>query len=212
MWSVQIPKDPSRRLLLGTNNAGKVREFRALLAGSGWELLAPADVGLALEVEETGGTYEENARIKAAAFAAAGGLPALADDSGLEVDALNGAPGPLHHINDWDGRDQAHRIEILLGALKTIAPAKRTCRYRAVVVVTFPDGSEIAGEGACEGLIIDEPRGANGFGHDPVFFLPALGRTMAELSFEEKNQVSHRARAAAEVAEKLGEMEKEHPA
>jgi len=195
--------DSLPRLLIGTNNAGKVREFRALLDGSGWEVVAPADIGLTLEVEETGATYEENARQKAAAFTAASGLPSLADDSGLEVDALNGEPGPLHHINNWDGRDQADRIGILLRALQPIPPAKRTCRYLAIVLVRLPDGRELRGEGSCDGLIVDEPKGTNGFGYDPVFFLPSRGLTVAEMSSEEKNSTSHRAQALAQIAEQL---------
>ena len=203
MVSGPISDSQPPRLLIASNNAGKVREFRALLEGSGWEVVAPADIGLELEVEETGATYEENARQKAAAFSGASGLPSLADDSGLEVDALNGEPGPLHHLNNWDGRDQADRIAILLRALQPIAPAKRTCRYRAIVLVRLPDGSELRGEGSCEGLIVDKPKGTNGFGYDPVFFLPSRGLTVAELSSEEKNSTSHRAQALAQIAKQL---------
>jgi XTP/dITP diphosphohydrolase len=190
------------RLLIATSNAGKVSEFQGLLVGCGWEVVAPADIGLNLEVDETGLSYAENARIKAEAFAQASGMAALADDSGLEVDALNGEPGALHHVHGWDGQDPAERIEILRDALKDVPPARRTARFRAVIVVVMPDGRSVQEEGACEGLIADMPRGEGGFGYDPVFLLPD-GRTMAELSEAEKNRVSHRAVAAAKVREWL---------
>jgi XTP/dITP diphosphohydrolase len=191
------------RLLLATNNPDKVREFRALLDGSGWAIVSPDDIGLELDVEETGGSFAENARIKATAFAHASGLPALADDSGLEVDPLGGEPGPLHHLRGWDGADDGERIEILLNRLRTVAPHRRTGRYRAVLTVVLPDGTEASAEGTCEGIITDPPRGSGGFGYDPVFLIPDMGQTMAELSFEEKNQVSHRARAAARLGPEL---------
>src|SRR5581483_12119490 len=153
-----------RRLLLATNNAGKVAEFRELLADCGWELVAPADIGRTLDVEETGATYEDNARSKAEAFARAGGMPALADDSGLEVDALNGNPGALHHVHGWDGEDQAERIDILLRAMQEVPAGKRTGRFRAVLLVVGEDGTVLAQtEGTCEGVITDAPSGAGGF-------------------------------------------------
>ena len=186
-----------QRLLIASNNKGKIAEFRALLAGCGWELLTPAEIGLDLEVRETGQTYAENARIKARAFAEASGLPALADDSGLEVDALGGEPGPLHHLRGWDGGSNAERIAILLERLK--GQANRRARFRAVIVVAFPDGREIQAEGSCEGVIADTPAGDLGFGYDPVFFLSEKGRTMAELPPNEKNRMSHRARAAQSI-------------
>ena len=193
-------------LLLATNNAGKIAEFRALLADCGWDLVAPADVGLTLEVGESGTSYAENAALKARAFAVASGRPALADDSGLEVDALGGEPGPLHHVRGWDGRDDDERIRILLDALKDVPEGRRTARFRAVIVVAFPDGRTVQAEGECEGVIARAPRGEAGFGYDPVFYLPALGRTMAELTAAEKNRLSHRARAAAAVCPRLREL------
>jgi XTP/dITP diphosphohydrolase len=199
-----IPPRPDgrapRRLVIASNNTGKIRELAGLLDRSGWEIAAPADIGLDLEPEETGTTYTENARIKARAFADASGLAALADDSGLEVDALDGEPGALHHLKGWDGIDQDDRIAILLRALAGVPPEKRGGRYRAVVVVAFPDGGEISGEATCEGRIINRPRGTGGFGYDPVFYLSDFGRTMAELTFEEKNTLSHRALAVKEIA------------
>ena len=193
-------------LLIATSNAGKVDEFRALLAGCGWRLVAPAELGLALDVAETGATYAVNARLKAAAFAQASGLPALADDSGLEVDALGGAPGPLHHTRGWDGRDQADRIRILLDALEDVPADQRGARFRAVIVVQMPDGRRLEAEGAREGVIAAAPAGAAGFGYDPVFLLPSLGRTIAELTLEEKNRLSHRAVAAAAIKARLHDL------
>ena len=187
-----------KRLLIATNNAGKVEEFRELLDGCGWQIVAPADIGLALEVEETGATYAENAMLKARAFAEASGLPALADDSGLEVDALNGEPGALHHLNGWDGADQAERIEILLNALKDVPPEKRTARFRSVIVLAH-DARIDQTEGVCEGVIIDKAFGEGGFGYDPVFFMPERGSTMAQLTTAEKNEVSHRGIAARKM-------------
>jgi XTP/dITP diphosphohydrolase len=197
------------RLLIASNNEHKVAEFRALLRDSGWEVIGPKDIGLDLDVEESGDSYAENARIKARAFAKAAGIPALADDSGLEVDALSGQPGPRHHVLGWDGADNAERIAILLRAME--GKPDRRARFRAVIVVAFPDGHELIAEGACEGLIAPAPAGSAGFGYDPVFYLPGLGRTMAELTAEEKNQVSHRGRAAQEVCRRLRELARDGP-
>ncbi len=191
------------RLLLATNNAGKVAEFRDLLADCGWDLVTPAGVGLALDVDEAGSSYAENASIKARAFAAASGLPALADDSGLEVDALGGEPGPLHHVRGWDGRDNAERIEILLRALEHVPEGRRAARFRIVIAIAFPDGRLVEADGACEGVITSRPEGNGGFGYDPVFFVPEAARTMANLSTAEKNRISHRARAARSVCPQL---------
>jgi XTP/dITP diphosphohydrolase len=191
------------RLLIATNNPGKVDEFRGILAGCGWDVVAPAELGISVDVEESGATYLKNARLKARAFAEASGLAALADDSGLEVDALNGEPGALHHLHGWDGIDRDDRIAILLRAMKDVPPDRRGGRFRAVIVVVLPDGSAIDVEGTCEGLITEAPVGDGGFGYDPVFFLPQRGITMAQLSPEEKNAISHRAVAAAKIREQL---------
>ena len=161
---------------------------------------------LADVVQETGAGYVENARLKAEAFGRASGLAALADDSGLEVDALGGEPGALHHLQGWDGRDQAERIQILLDALKDVPLEKRTACFRTVVVVVLPDGRSFVEEGACEGVIALAPVGSNGFGYDPVFFYPPLGKRLAELSTVEKNQVSHRSIATAKMKDSLQEL------
>lgn len=188
------------RLLLATNNQGKRREISALLADMEIELVLPGELGLNLQVEETGSTYAENAARKALAFAQASGLPALGDDSGLEVDALGGQPGlysaryaPMPNATDADRR--VYLLEKLQGK-----PRPWTARFRCVVAVAYPDpdggpGRVQFAEGTCEGEIIPEERGTGGFGYDPIFFIPEAGRTMAELSMEEKNRLSHRARA-----------------
>jgi XTP/dITP diphosphohydrolase len=194
------------RLVIATNNPGKVSEFRDLLSGCGWEIVAPSDVRISIDVEENGATYAENARIKAEAFAKASGLAAVADDSGLEVDALHGEPGALHHLHGWDGRDNAERIQILLDALRDVPPEKRAGRFRSVIVIVLPDGRVIEEEGVCEGVVATAPSGDNGWGYDPVFLVPERGLTMAQLSEAEKNQFSHRGIAAAKIRERLREL------
>jgi XTP/dITP diphosphohydrolase len=180
------------RLLVATQNPGKVREFRALLGDLPLEL-ATAD-GMP-DVEETGATFAENATLKARAAAEWSGAWALADDSGIEVDALGGAPG-IHSNRYWgDGATEAERNTLLLRELADVAPEQRTARYRAVIAVASPDGRVWLSEGVCEGVIQDEPRGAHGFGYDPHFLIPELGATMAELDPEVKNRISHRGKA-----------------
>ena len=194
------------RLIIGSNNLDKVIELRELLGDCGWEVVAPRDLSIAIDVEETGATYADNARLKAEAFSRASGLAALADDSGLEVDALNGEPGALHHLHGWDGIDQADRIAILLRALADVPDDRRTARFRAVIVLVLPDGRVCEEEGVCEGIIGFEASGSGGFGYDPVFVLRERGLTMAQLSIEEKNRISHRGIAAAKMAQRLREL------
>jgi XTP/dITP diphosphohydrolase len=184
------------RLLIATNNPGKAAELRRLLEGCGWNLLTPADLGLELEVEESGGTYAENARIKALAYAQAGGVVALADDSGLEVDALDGRPGPLSARYAGPDRTDQERVAALLAELEGVPDERRTARFRAVIAVADPTGRVELAEGTVEGRIARAPRGENGFGYDPVFLLPDRGLTTAELPSGEKDAVSHRGRAA----------------
>lgn len=193
----------SPKLLIATNNAGKLSEYRALLADLPLTLTSPAQELLAMQVVEDGETYHDNARKKALAFARASGLLTLADDSGLEVDALDGAPGiysarysPLPQANDADRR--RHLLETLASH-----PRPWTARFRCVIAIYTPQGETLFCEGTCEGEIIPEERGNNGFGYDPVFLLPELGRTMAELSMDEKNRISHRANAAKIARTKL---------
>ncbi len=194
------------RLVIATNNPGKVVEFRDLLAGCGWQVVAPADIGVAIEVDESGATYVENAHLKAQAFCDASGLPAIADDSGLEVDALGGEPGALHHLKGWDGNNDIERVQILLDAMQDVASGRRTGRFFSVIVVALPDGRVFDEQGVLEGLITEEPRGENGWGYDPVFLLPDRGATLAQLPDAEKNRVSHRGIAFAKIRRRLIEL------
>lgn len=188
------------QILIATNNRGKLREFQALLADLAEALVTPADLGLALEVEETGATYAENAALKARAFTQASGLICLADDSGLEVDALGGAPGLYsHRIVSGAEASDADRRQALLERLAGY-PRPWTARFRCVAALARPGtgGAEPLirfAEGVCPGQIIPEEQGENGFGFDPIFLLPEAGRTMAQLTMDEKNRLSHRARA-----------------
>jgi len=197
------------KLLIATNNRGKVIELQDLLADIDVELLTPAQINLELEVEEDGSTYAENASKKALAFARASGLTSLADDSGLEVDALNGAPGlysarygtPLQlspffpKIGGARLTDADRRAYLLENLRATQAPRPWTAHFHATIAIASPSGEVQLAEGICPGEIIPEERGTGGFGYDPIFLLTERGRTMAELNMEEKNRLSHRARA-----------------
>jgi XTP/dITP diphosphohydrolase len=183
------------KILVATANQGKLHEIRALLADLPLRLVIPRDLGLSLEVAETGDTYAVNAALKATAFARRAGLLALADDSGLEVDALGGLPGvrsarfsPLPGANDADRR--GYLLQQLGGK-----PRPWVAHFHCTVALAEPDGHIVNFEGDCPGEIIPSERGENGFGYDPIFLLPELGRTMAELNMAEKNELSHRARA-----------------
>lgn len=183
------------KLLIASTNRGKLREFQAILASEPYELFLPADLGIALTVEETGETYRENAELKARAYAQASGLITLSDDSGLEVQALNGAPG-LHSARyaPQKGATDADRRAYLLENLRD-KPRPWLARFVCTVAIATPQGKVFFTEGECPGEIIPEERGTHGFGYDPIFFFPERGLTMAELPPEEKNRISHRARA-----------------
>ena len=191
------------RLLLATNNPGKVREMRRLLAGEPFEVVTPAELGIALEVVEDGEGYAENATLKARAFAEAGQCLALADDSGIEVDALGG-PGPRSARYGGPSLDDAGRTQLMLRELQDIPHGARGARYRAVVAIAWPDGRVEQFEGTWEGSIGRELRGENGFGYDPIF-RTLDGRSAAELSAEEKDAVSHRGQAVRAAARWLRE-------
>lgn len=192
-------------IVLATHNAGKRREWQALLAGLPLVILLPEEVGVEMAVEETGDTYEANALIKARALAAASGLPALADDSGLEVDALDGAPG-VRSARYRLGSDEV-RYRALLKALAAMDDPVRTARFRCLAALVLPNGGEsYTTEGVCEGLITAEPEGEGGFGYDPVFYVEEQGHTMAQLPVAVKNRISHRARAAAAMRPILTEV------
>ncbi len=194
------------KLLVATHNPGKVRELRALLEDLPLELTWPGELGLDLQVEESGATFEENARLKALAYARASGLWTLADDSGLEVDALGGAPGVRSARYGGPGASDADRYRLLLERMAAVPEGKRQARFRCVVALASPDGRIWTAEGKVEGVVAWEPRGENGFGYDPVFYMPDLGCTMAELPEEEKNRLSHRARAVLAIRPLLARL------
>ncbi len=192
------------RLLLATNNPGKVREMRRLLAGEPFEVVTPADLGISLDVVEDGEGYADNAILKVRAFAEAGQCLALADDSGIEVDALGG-PGPRSARYGGPGLDDAGRTQLMLRNLADVPDGERGARYRAVVALGWPEGRTELFEGTWEGSIGRETRGANGFGYDPIFRTPE-GRSAAELTAEEKDAVSHRGQAVRAAARWLREQ------
>ncbi len=186
-------------LLIATNNPGKQREYDHLLAPLNLELCTLQDLRLSIVVPEDGDSYAENARTKALSYAQASGLLTLADDSGLEVDALDGEPG-LHSARyAGNSASDADRYRLLLQKLHGIPWEKRTARFRCVIVLAIPGGETYSTEGTCEGLITLEPQGNHGFGYDPVFYLPQYGQTMAQLPIEVKNRISHRGRAAQKM-------------
>ncbi|MCK4368168.1 MAG: XTP/dITP diphosphatase [Dehalococcoidales bacterium] len=191
------------KLLLATNNKAKVREYRSLLSRLPFELVSLADQGIATTVSEVGETLEENARLKATVLAAESQLLALADDSGLEVDALGGEPGRLSARYAGEGASDRDRIDYLLAKLKGVPRERRSARFRCVIAIATPEGEVELCSGECPGIITFEPKGEQGFGYDPVFYLPELDKTMAELPLEVKNRVSHRGQAAREACQLL---------
>lgn len=194
------------QLLIATENQGKIHELQELLAALNVELVTPRKLGLNLNVVEDGETYEENAGKKARAYAAASGLISLADDSGLEVDALGGAPGLYSaRYSPKPGATDADRRAYLLENLRD-KPCPWLAHFHATVAIASPDGELRFAEGNCHGEIIPEERGTGGFGYDPLFFIQSTGRTMAELTMDEKNRLSHRALAVQNAAQILKEI------
>lgn len=191
------------KLLLATHNAGKKAEYAALLQGLDLELVTLADLGITNAIAEDGETFAQNALLKAKGYAKASGLLTLADDSGLEVDALGGAPGVHTARYGGEGLSDPERYQLLLQNMQGIPEEQRTARFRCIIALAWPDGRTQLAEGVCEGRIAHEPRGEHGFGYDPIFYLPEFGCTMAELPPEVKNRISHRARAAAAIREIL---------
>ncbi len=192
------------RVVLATRNKGKLRELGPLLAHLELDLCTIDDVAPEAELREDGVTFVENALAKARQAARATGLPAIADDSGLEVDALDGAPGVYSARYAGPGADDQSNNAKLLEALRGVPPARRTARFRCVAVFVDPArGLELVRDGACEGEVLEAPRGQDGFGYDPLFLVPTVGRTMAELPLPEKNRLSHRASAFRELADAL---------
>lgn len=192
-----------RKLLIATHNAGKIREYQSLLADLPLDVVSLDEVGVDWDVEETGRTFAENAILKASTYARATGLWTWADDSGLEVDALNGAPGVYSARYTGPDASDRDRYLKLIRELQAMGPVDRSARFRCVVAICLPDGKTLTTEGTVEGQIIDTPRGNHGFGYDPVFLLPGEGVTMAELNQEAKNQISHRGQAARTAKARL---------
>jgi len=203
------------RLLVATNNDHKIHEFMRLFEGTPIELTTPRVLGLELDVVENGATFAENAAIKARAFAAASGMLALADDSGIEVDALGGRPGVHSARYGGPGLTDKDRVALLLREMDGVPDERRICRYRVVLVLAQPDGGpELMAEGATEGLVAHAAVGQNGFGYDPIFFVPEQSRTMAQLAPADKDAISHRGRAARAFLEQLrsGKAHEDAPA
>jgi XTP/dITP diphosphohydrolase len=204
---VSSTADAPRRIVVATGNAGKLVEIRATLDFPGWEFAAAGELGEWPDVPETGETFEANALIKARAARELFGIAALADDSGLEVDALDGAPGVYSSRYAGAGATDGDNTAKLLEALAEVPDQLRTARFRSVIVLLGEDGAVSLGRGACEGRILRDPRGAGGFGYDPVFApLATPGRTMAELSVAEKNAISHRGAALRDLRAALGSI------
>lgn len=195
------------KLVLASKNKGKLKEMSDILSKHGVEVVLESDVGADVEVEETGETFEENAYLKASAVMKATGLPAIADDSGLCVNALNGGPGVYTARFGGEGLDDKGRYTLLLDSLK--GQTDRSARFVSCICCVFPNGDVIRANGVCDGTIAFAPMGADGFGYDPVFFVPEKRKTFAQISSEEKNAISHRGKALREFSEKFEEYCKE---
>ena len=189
------------KLVLASKNKKKLAEMNAILSGLGVEVCSEAEAGVDVDVEETGDTFEANSLLKAEAVMRASGLPAVADDSGLCVDCLGGAPGVYSARYGGGGLDDEGRYRLLLENMR--GQTARTAKFVSVITCCFPNGDVLSARGECPGIIAQAPAGAGGFGYDPVFFLPELDKTFAQLTAEEKNAISHRGKALAAFQEKL---------
>jgi len=192
--------------LIATHNKGKAREYKKLLSDLPLEITYLDELGVEEEIEETGSTFEENARIKALGYARLTGMLTWADDSGLEVDALGGRPGVHSARYAGPGASDEDRYRKLLAEMDDVPDEARTARFRSVVAIATPEGKVWTTSGKCEGVIAREPRGHFGFGYDPIFHLPELGKRMAELPPEQKNQISHRGEASRKAKKLLKEL------
>ena len=190
------------KLVLASKNPHKLREMETILSQLGLEVVLESDVGVDVDVEETGTTFAENALLKAWAVMEASGMAAIADDSGLMVDALDGAPGVYSARYGHLDSDQA-RTAYLLKNLEQVPAGERSARFVSAIACVLPDGRTVTAQGSCEGEILFAPRGENGFGYDPIFWLPEYGCTSAELSMEEKNKISHRGKALRLIKDEL---------
>jgi len=194
------------KLLLATSNPGKIREYRLLMDGLGYQITTLTEEGIAKIVTESGNNYEQNARLKATTYAKLSQLTALADDSGLEVDVLNGEPGVKSARFAGEAATDAEKVSFLLAKLNGVPWERRTARFKCVIAIASPGGRAEVCYGECHGMIAFEAKGKNGFGYDPVFSLPEIGKTMAELHLEMKNQISHRARASQKARQVLKQL------
>jgi len=195
-----------RKLLLATSNPGKIREYCALLDGLGYRITTLAEEKITKVITESGNSYEQNARLKAVTYAKLSRLLTVADDSGLEVDALDGEPGIKSARFAGRAATDADRVTFLLARLDGVPWERRTARFKCLIAIATPDGQCQTCCGECPGVIALEPKGRNGFGYDPVFFLPEKGNTMAELPLATKNQISHRARASQKARQVLQQL------
>ncbi len=198
-----VPEITRPKLLLATTNKGKIREFRSLLSGIPYDIVTPAECGIKADIAETGETYEQNALLKATALASLSCLLTLADDSGLEVEALGGEPGVRSARYAGENKTDAERNAYLLAKLKEAPDIRRHAQFRCVIAIAEPNGKVELFSGACRGVIASEPRGTHGHGYDPIFYVPEFKKTMAELTMAEKNLISHRARAAEKARQWL---------
>ncbi len=189
------------KFVLATHNPGKLEEMRSILSALGVAVLSPAEAGASIEVEEIGSTFAENAMLKAKAVCAAAGLPAIADDSGLCVDALNGGPGIYSARYGGDELDDRGRCMLLLSNLR--GQTTRAAHFCCAVACAFPNGDTLTAEGRCDGAIAFAPLGTGGFGYDPIFLVTEKGKTFGQLSAEEKSAISHRGKALAAFTETL---------
>ena len=194
------------KVILASKNQHKLTELSAILSQLGFEIALESEYGLDIDVEETGTTFEENSFLKADAVMKASGLPVLADDSGLMVDALDGAPGVYSARYGHKASDK-ERTAYLLENMKDVPEERRGAKFVCVITCLFPDGRKIVARGECPGVIARAPHGENGFGYDPVFYLPELGMTYAELPSEQKNAISNRARALQDFCRKYQQMQ-----
>ena len=189
------------KFVLATQNPGKLKEMSAILSQFGVEVVSPKDLGITVDVEETGTTFAENAMLKAKAICAAAKLPAIADDSGLCVDALGGAPGVYSARYGGEGLDDRGRYLLLLNNLR--GQTTRAAHFACAIACAFPNGDELTAEGRCDGAIAFAPMGEGGFGYDPVFLVPEKAKTFGQLTAEEKSAISHRGKALADFSKKL---------
>lgn len=192
-----------KRLIFATGNENKMKEIRMILADCGYEIQSMKEAGIDIDIVEDGKTFEENATIKATAIAKIAGCVVLADDSGLEVDAMDKAPGI--YSARWEGEDTPYSIknQKIIDNLAGVPDEERTARFVCAIAAAFPDGRVETRRGTIEGRIAYEPAGENGFGYDPIFYVPEFGKTTAELDPEEKNEISHRGKALRMIREVL---------